>query len=235
MTNLDELPIDRDIHPVGLCTEDDSGLVAISLSRPRLRWRLAGNRPGSLQLAYEVQRCALGDFSGPVTSTGQVVSHHPVAAQWPGPPLASREVTWLRVRVWTQQGVTRWSDPLRVEASLLEADDWIARPITPPANRNRIDPAPPVLFRRAFTVEPSPVTARLYVTALGVYQFWINGLPLSPDLFEPGWSAYHSRLLFAAHDVTKLLRPGRNALAAMVGDGWWRGTLTWIPRRAVYG
>src|SRR5262249_56637355 len=42
-------------------------------------------------------------------------------------------------------------------------------------------------------------------------------------------------LLYATYDVTALLTPGRNALSAAVGDGWYRGHLTWHKNRNVYG
>ncbi|MEU9918592.1 alpha-L-rhamnosidase N-terminal domain-containing protein [Streptomyces sp. NPDC051001] len=52
---------------------------------------------------------------------------------------------------------------------------------------------------------------------------------------EPGWTSYPNRLLYATYDVTDLLAAGGNALSAAVGDGWYRGHLTWHRNRDVYG
>ncbi|HEY8884614.1 MAG TPA: family 78 glycoside hydrolase catalytic domain, partial [Chloroflexota bacterium] len=51
-----------------------------------------------------------------------------------------------------------------------------------------------------------------------------------------GWTSYHHRLRYQTFDVTSLLQPGRNAIGAMLGDGWFRGRLGWGGgRRNVYG
>jgi alpha-L-rhamnosidase len=112
---------------------------------------------------------------------------------------------------------------------------WLARPVALGSDVGRAEPGPAPLFRREFRLDGGVRAARLYVTALGVHETWLNGAPVSADLLDPGWTAYGQRLLYVVHDVTALLRPGANVLAAMVGDGWYRGTLTWEPQRNVYG
>lgn len=223
------------VKPVALSTEDDSGLIACGLAAPRMRWRLSAEREGVLQEAYELERATDPDFTNDVVSTGRVEWIKPFDAKWPGSPLDSREVVWCRVRVWTDKGLTVWSDALRVEGSLFRDDDWIARPVSPIGNAYRQEPGPVPLLRRSFDIAGDIAQARLHVTALGVLECWINGKRVGQDLFEPGWTAYEKRLLFATYDVKDLLQDGENVLAGAVGDGWWRGNLTWMSRRAVYG
>jgi hypothetical protein len=154
---------------------------------------------------------------------------------WPAEPLRSREVRHWRVRVRTDLGWTAWSEPARVEAALLNDMDWTARPVHAPGDRGRTSPGPVPLLRREFDLPAEPVSARLYSTALGVHRTAINGRPVCDDLLEPGWTSYPNRLLYATYDVTELLTAGRNALSAAVGDGWYRGHLTWHKNRDVYG
>ena len=116
-----------------------------------------------------------------------------------------------------------------------DAVDWVARPISPAFNTGQVEPRPAPLLRRSFAIDRPVARAMLHVSALGVQQCWLNGRPVSDDLLEPGWTAYAQRLLYASHDVTALLREGENVLAGAVGDGWWRGKLTWLNTRAVYG
>ncbi len=224
---------DISVRPRGLKTDDDSGLVSCAFARPTLSWTLQSASP-IVQAAYELQRCADGSFSNALSS-GRVESDAVVGAAWVGPNLASREVAWLRVRVWTNLGATDWSEPLRIEGALFEAEDWLARPISPIFNQGKTGPVPLPLLRKSFVLPGSVCQARLYLSALGLQTCWLNGTPITPDLFDPGWSAYVHRLLYATYDVTGLLRDGENILAATVGDGWWRGNLTWMRRRAVYG
>ncbi|MFE9029584.1 family 78 glycoside hydrolase catalytic domain [Streptomyces iakyrus] len=217
-----------------LRTADDSGLVATPHPEPRLSWSLTSDRPGVLQYAYEVQVAADRSFDGAVSS-GEVESGAVTDHPWPAGPLGSREVRHWRVRVRTDHGWTRWSEPARVEAALLDEGDWTARPVHVPGDRGRTSPGPVPLLRREFDLPAEPVSARLYVTSLGVHRTGLNGRPVSDDLLEPGWTSYPSRLLYATYDVTGLLSPGRNALSAAVGDGWYRGHLTWHKNRDVYG
>lgn len=218
----------------GLCTADDSGLVATPYPAPRLSWSLRSDRRGVLQHAYEIQVAADRSFSG-ATSSGEIASDVVTDHPWPAEPLRSREVRHWRVRVRTGLGWTGWSEPARLEAALLDDTDWTARPVHVPSDRGRTSPGPVPLLRREFDLPAEPVSARLYVTALGVHRTAVNGRPVADDLLEPGWTSYPNRLLYATYDVTGLLTSGRNVLSAGVGDGWYRGHLTWHKNRNVYG
>ncbi len=227
--------IDPSVVVTHLRTADDSGLPTTGVAAPRLSWRLAGDRPGVRQSGYEVQVAAEPDFGGAVATSGEVPSSHPLHAAWPAPPLRSREVRWWRVRARTDRGMTGWSEPARVEAALLDPADWVARPITLADDIGRLKPEPVPLLRREFGLEAAVASARLYVTALGLHDVAINGQRVSDELLEPGWQSYHHRLLYATYDVTGLLGEGRNAISAAVGDGWYRGRLTWQDLSNVYG
>ncbi|WP_232789498.1 alpha-L-rhamnosidase [Streptomyces jeddahensis] len=228
---------DPTVHVVGLRTADDSGLVATAAARPLLSWRLSSDRSSARQRCYEVQTASDDVFRSGVAGSGVVHSERRQDVVMPGPALRSREVRWWRVRVCTDLGWTAWSDPARVEAALLERSDWLARPIALASDAGRRDPGPAPVFRREFHLPMHVRTARLYVTALGVHDTRVNGLAVSGDLLEPGWTSYGHRLLYATYDVTSLLKAGANVISATVGDGWYRGTLTWLspPKRNVYG
>jgi len=231
---------DPTVTVTDLCTGDDSGLPSVGTATPRLSWRLAGARPDARQTRYEVQITGGPGFgdgadAGDTAGSGVVESSSPLHIAWPATPLRSREVRWWRVRVHTDAGWTAWSEPARVEAALLERADWLGRPITLADDVDRSTAGPVPLLRREFDLPAAVTSARLYVTALGVHDLVLNGRPVSDELLEPGWTDYRSRLLYATYDVTGLLAPGRNAISAAVGDGWYRGNLTWLERRNVYG
>jgi alpha-L-rhamnosidase len=225
---------DSTVTVVRLRTADDAGLVATASAQPRLSWSLAADRPGVLQRGYEVQVAADPGFTDP-KSSGEVHSNVVVDHDWPAPPLVSRQVAFWRVRVRTDAGWTAWSRPARVEAALLLDADWTARPVTVPSDRGRAEAGPVPLVRREFELTAEPVSARLYVTALGVHRTSLNDRSVGDELLEPGWTSYPGRLLYATHDVTALLQAGRNVLSAAVGDGWYRGNLGWEGVRNFYG
>ena len=63
------------------------------------------------------------------------------------------------------------------------------------------------------------------MTALGVYEAQLNGTTVSDHVLDPGWTSYNDRVQYQTFDVTGLLHEGRNAIGAMLADGWYRGRL----------
>jgi alpha-L-rhamnosidase len=107
--------------------------------------------------------------------------------------------------------------------------EWVARMVTP-----AVDLVAPV-FRRTVALDPGPVaSAVLHVSSLGVHECRVDGVPVSPEVLSPGWSAYEWRLRYRSHDVTSLLRDG-SVLSVALANGWWRGRLGFLGGRALYG
>jgi alpha-L-rhamnosidase len=96
-----------------------------------------------------------------------------------------------------------------------------------------MEPAP--LFRKAFTVGKPVRRATVFASALGLYELRLNGQPVDTDVLSPGWTDYHRRVHYFGYDVTRQLRPGENALGAILGDGWYAGYLAFSGRRQYYG
>lgn len=67
--------------------------------------------------------------------------------------------------------------------------------------------------------------ARLYSTALGLYEAHLNGKRVGRDQLAPGWTDYRTRVQYQTYDVTELLRPGANALGAYLAPGWYAGNV----------
>lgn len=79
-------------------------------------------------------------------------------------------------------------------------------------------------------------SAVLRYSALGIVEARIDGEPVSPDVLTPGWSSYEWRIRVAETDVTPLVGHRTDvALELELGNGWYRGNLTWMDASAVYG
>lgn len=76
-------------------------------------------------------------------------------------------------------------------------------------------------MRREFALARQIVSARLYTTALGSYEAYLNGQRVGDDHLAPEFTDFSKRALYRVHDVTKLLKKGDNAFGALVGDGWY--------------
>ena len=88
-----------------------------------------------------------------------------------------------------------------------------------------LPPQPSPYLRKDFTrTKPSP-QARLYVSALGLYEVHINGRKVGDQVLAPGWTEYTKRVPSQTYDVTDLVKQGDNAIGAVLGDGWYAGRL----------
>jgi alpha-L-rhamnosidase len=140
------------------------------------------------------------------------------------------------VRSWLASGErSEWSDPSFWETGLLEHTDWLATWIGSPINEDESEPAPAKLLRKTFDVDKPVKTARLYVTALGLYEARINGQVVGDQVFTPGWTSYHHRLQYQTFDVADSLQLGPNAIGVTLADGWYRGFQGWNLKRNLYG
>ena len=76
--------------------------------------------------------------------------------------------------------------------------------------------------------------ARLYASALGLYEAEINGIKADDTYFNPGWTSYRKRLQYQTYDV-KGLKQGGNEIRFTLGKGWYSGALGFTPTPNHYG
>ncbi len=77
------------------------------------------------------------------------------------------------------------------------------------------------MLRKTMEVSKPVKSARLYVTARGIYEFYINGRRVSNDYHNPGWTDYRYRIMYNSYDITDMIHQGANGLGAMLGTGWY--------------
>ena len=68
---------------------------------------------------------------------------------------------------------------------------------------------PASYLKKEFLVENSG-NARLYITAHGIYNAYINGKKAGDFILAPGTSQYNARLQYQTYDVSGLLNVGKN-------------------------
>lgn len=120
--------------------------------------------------------------------------------------------------------------------------DWTAKwidpePIHPEYTKFAIDDKPlnvASYLKKEFQLDEIG-NARLYITAHGVYNAYINGTEVEGYFMAPGTSDYEHRLQVQTYDVTPLLKAGKNEINVTIGEGWWRGSTGWSMVRYCYG
>jgi alpha-L-rhamnosidase len=219
--------------PSALTTDGLVEPIGIGSDRPSFAWRNAGIRP---QTAYEVHVTAAGTQPGsePLWSSRRVAQADPWGVVYAGPQLASSTSYDWTVRTWDDEGTaSAWSEPARFESGLLAPGDWTARWVGMP-RRGRRDAR--TAYFRATSELPAPVVrARAYVSALGWYRLFVNGVDLTGHALVPRWTPFWAYVEYQTYDVTDALRAGHNTIGTVVADGRYRGTLGVLHRRSTYG
>lgn len=96
------------------------------------------------------------------------------------------------------------------------------------------------MVRNTFTTDTSKkvASAKMYVTAMGIYEMYINGERMMAenadgekvaDWFNPADSQYRDTLCYHAYDVSDMISDGENAMGAILGGGWYTGYQTFTP------
>ncbi|MFT4176161.1 MAG: family 78 glycoside hydrolase catalytic domain [Luteolibacter sp.] len=168
---------------------------------------------------------------GKTQDTGWISSDRSVFVPYSGEPFVSRQRGEWRVNFRDENGDEGgWSERARFEMSLLSNEDWKAQWIQPSQPDPKTGEAVATV-RRAFPISKSIASARLYVTARGLFEVHLNDQRIGDDYFANGWTSYHKRLDTLTYDVTGQLTSGSNRLRVDLGKGWYAGRMAWGKNR----
>ena len=212
--------------------------LGIDEVKPRLSWQIKDSRRGAKQTAYQI--IAASSFEAleikpDLWNSGKVRTGECLDIVYSGKRLISRQEAFWRVRVWDNKGeVSNWSEIGHFEIGLLEHSDWKAKWIGSPVENSKTSIPCPYL-RKTFSLKQGVKKARVYITALGLFELHINGKRIGEDYFTPGWTDYNKRLQYLVYDVTSEINEGDNAIGAILGDGWYAGFLIWKRKNHHYG
>lgn len=199
--------------------------IGIGELYPRISWQLISDERGVLQTSYQIQVALDDAFTDLVWDTGTVESDQSVHVAYEGPGLKSRTRYYFRARIQDNKGnASGWSDAGFWETGMLDIEEWVAEWITTDVDSETLGEACP-MFRKPFEVRDNVKSARIYATALGLYELHLNGSKVGDYLFAPGWTSYNKRLQYQTYDVTGLLQKGSNAIGGILGKGWYSGAI----------
>jgi len=75
------------------------------------------------------------------------------------------------------------------------------------------------MLRRVFDVSKPVKTAQVSICGLGYYEMFLNGTKVGDHVLDPAWTSYHKNALYVTYDISKGLKPGRNALGVQLANG----------------
>ena len=217
---------------------------------PRLSWTLSSNILGDKQSSYRILVASSPDLLqkdiGDLWDSKTVTSDQTVLISYKGRSLLSRMKVWWKVQVWDKNGKpSSWSPLAMWSMGLLEERNWEAVWIADSntvqnadsTKKEKAEPTgslPGTFLRKTFSVSATIRKATAYVTALGLYEFRLNGKKVGEQLLAPEWTSYDKRASYQTYDVTDLIHQGENVAGAILGEGWYAGQLM-IYGRFAYG
>lgn len=201
--------------------------VAIGRNEPVFSWELPANEPGLFQEAYQVLVATspekLTDTAADLWNSGKVESDDHLYAPYEGPLLKSHQMCYWKVRVWTNKGVSAWSDPAFFGIGMKHHNDWWGRWI----GFDRTFPGEEVVtfptlraryFRKEFSVDKKVASATAYIIGLGLHELHLNGSKVGDAVLAPVPTDYLENVKYNAYDVTDQLEKN-NAFGVILGNG----------------
>ncbi|MDG1729325.1 MAG: family 78 glycoside hydrolase catalytic domain [Algibacter sp.] len=218
-----DLTVEYKINPEGL-----------DIAKPRFAWILEAEGKGRFQTTYQILVASsekkLNSLIGDIWDSGKVSSGKTNQIEYQGKPLESNTTYYWKVKVWDENGeVSRWSSNAHWSMGLLKFHDWKGLFISHDVGYDKTDKydslyLPPARYlRKSFTINKKIKRAKVFSTAMGLYEMHLNGNKVGEDLFLPGWTDYDERLYYQTYDITNQLIEGENAIGAIIADGWYAG------------
>ena len=142
-----------------------------------------------------------------------------IAVSYQGPPLEPFTGYTASVTAWDDAGETAQAE-VKFETGRLD-QPWIGRWITDPGyafTEKKVSPVP-LMFRKKLSIQRPVASAKIYATALGIYDLYLNGERVGDRYFAPGFTSYKNWLQYQTYDVTDALR-AEDTITAVVAGGW---------------
>lgn len=200
---------------------------------PNFSWQIPAGSEANNQAKYHIVVASdpklLPDHAD-LWNSQTITSNQSTFVDYQGKQLNSRQQVYWQVRYWDEQdGASSWSEVANFELGLLSNSDWQAKWIEIDSkksielNRFKTPIHIPQHLRTEFVADKAIKKARLYITAKGVFEAFINGQRIGDDILTPGYTPYKKRIETLTYDVTAQLNSGNNAFGIQLAEGWYAG------------
>jgi alpha-L-rhamnosidase len=218
--------------------------MGIENKSPRLNWLLNTPSRDQIQTAYRILVSdnpeSLKLNIGNIWDSKKIISDNSIMVEFNGRPLQSGKKYFWKVKVWNREGVeSLWSTNAFFSTGLFIDSDWsnahwigaerlndsmLLVPRIPVSGdkAGKLALQRPVvpLFRKEFLIKKRVSSAQLFISGLGQYEASINGAKIGNSFLAPGWTDYDESVLYNVYDLTNQLKPGKNAIGVIVGNGF---------------
>lgn len=175
---------------------------------PEISFRLESSREN---VSLKKARITVGDWSTETDSQ--------ILVPYKGRPLEPFTVYKVRVTAEDDAGETAQAET-EYETGRKDVPwraDWISDEQYS-FTEKKVSPVP-MMFRKKIRCAKKVRQAKLYATALGIYELAVDGKKVGDRYFAPGFTSYRHQMQYQVYDVTGMLT-GENMLTAVVAGGW---------------
>ena len=219
--------------------------MSIDNQNPGLSWQLESEARNVRQSAYRIlvsdDPAKLDTDNGNIWDSKQVRSDQSVLVTYRGNILEPATKYNWKVMVWdASDKASGWSKTATWQMGLLNPSDWNSAQwicledmpsfmrIVPGVHLNGNNlgdrgvqrPVIP-LFRTEFEATGQIQSATLCISGLGHYEVYLNGDKIGKSFLAPGWTHYDKTILYNTYDVTDHVKPGKNVIGTIVGNGFY--------------
>lgn len=200
--------------------------MGMDVKKPKFSWVLASEHKEVVQSAYQIVIKKDYDI---IWDSGEVESDQSIHLPYMGKELLPCSVYDVSVKIWNNHNEVAVAGT-SFETGLMDTNAIKAQWITHNLSETTLCP----IFVKEFKTEKEIKRARLYASALGVYEIEINQEKVGDAFFAPGWTSYHHRLQYQTYDISKHLKR-KNRIEITVANGWYKGLFGFNMKPDHYG
>ena len=223
----------------------------VESTQPLFSWVVQTSGFNKSQTAYHILVASsienLATEKADVWNSEKVQSNASIHVKYAGIKLHPMATYYWKVKIWDEKGkASGWSHIQSFRMGLYNETSWgnakwitLTKDTRSSGHRFRdyitakMDAPTPVegyaaaYFRKEYLQENEIASATAYVVGLGYYELFINGEKISDHVLDPAPSNYDKQAYYVAHDVTKNLKVGKNALGLTLGNGFYGQNISW--------
>ncbi len=220
----------RQLQITDLQCEHLTDPIGIDSPSPRFTWTINNSETGIRQTAFRLlvasDSAALYRGKADIWDSGEIHSDLQLAVV-KGIHLISFNRYYWQVMIRDEKSKIYQSSPIAFfETAMMNPDDWEGKWISDGKSMH-YKPAP--CFRKEINIIKEIQSAKAYITAAGLYELSINGVKAGNQMLDPMYTRFDRRNLYTTLDISSQLKPGRNAVGVLLGNGWYnhQSTAVW--------
>lgn len=147
-----------------------------------------------------------------------------VQTKYAGKSFVSGEKYFVKIRTWdTSYNVS--SKISEFFAPIIYPEDWKAKWVTYDYNKKS---SLPVFSKIIDLVALNEIKyARLYISAPGYYEAYLNGKKIGENVLDPGQTNYEDYSFYSAYNINIKELNCKNNIGIMLGNGWYNQNQVW--------